>query len=154
MCTVAALGTELRDAQIRGTAAPRLVLREVSGGVRSAAEAEARQLISSMRIADPLWNQDIFDVHGQWIARPDAVWIHLGVVLEIDSLEWHLSPADYQQTQARHRRMTAAGLLVIHVTPNTVRREPGAFIADVRATLDAAALRPAPAVYLDQRQAG
>ena len=45
MCTVAALGVELRDAQIRGTALPRRVLREVSDGVRSAAEAEARQVI-------------------------------------------------------------------------------------------------------------
>jgi len=153
MCNVAALVAELRDAQIRGTALPRRVLREVSDGVRSAAEAAARELISSMRIIGPLWNQDIFDALGRWIARPDAVWIELGVVLEIDSLEWHLSPADYQRTQARHRRMTAAGLLVIHVTPNTVRRDPAAFIADLRATLEAAALRPAPAVYLQQHQA-
>ncbi len=154
MCTVAALGVELRDAQIRGTALPRRVLREVSDGVRSAAEAEARQVISSMRIAEPLWNHDIFDAQGRWIARPDAVWIDLGVVLEIDSLEWHLSPADYQRTQARHRRMTATGLLVVHVTPGTVRRDPAAFIADLRATLETAALRPAPVVYLEQQQAG
>ena len=138
----------------RGTGLPRRVLREVSDGVRSAAEAEARQVISSMRIAEPLWNHDIFDAQGRWIARPDAVWIDLGVVLEIDSLEWHLSPADYQRTQARHRRMTATGLLVVHVTPGTVRRDPAAFIADLRATLEAAALRPAPVVYLEQQQAG
>ncbi len=154
MCAAATLGEELRDAQIRGTALPRRVLHEVSDGIRSAAEAEARQLISSMRIAEPLWNQDIFDADGRWIARPDAVWIGLGVVLEIDSLEWHLSPADYQRTQARHRRMTAAGLLVVHVAPSTVRRDPVAFIADLRATLEAAALRPAPAVFLAQQRAG
>ncbi len=153
-CSLAALGAELRDAQIRGTALPRLVLREVSDGVRSAAEGEARELISSIQVAEPLWNQDIFDAQGRWIARPDAVWIEFGVVLEIDSMEWHLSPVDYQRTQTRHRRMTAAGLLVIHVSPSAVRTDPSAFVADLRATLEAAASRPAPAVYLEQRQAG
>lgn len=153
LCSVTALGAELRDAQIRGTAIPRRVLREVSDGIRSAAEAEARQLLAAMRIAAPLWNRDVFDARGRWIARPDAIWIDLGVVLEIDSLEWHLSPADYQRTQSRHRRMTAAGLLVLHVTPSTVRRDPRTFIAELRATLEGAALRPAPTVYLEQRQA-
>jgi len=153
MCTVSGLAAELRDAQIRGTALPRGVLSEVSAGVRSTAEAEARQLITSKQIAVPLWNRDIFDAQGQWIARPDAVWLDLGVVLEIDSLEWHLSPADYQRTQARHRRMTAAGLLVIHVTPGDVRRNPRAFLADLRATLQTARLRPAPLIYLTQSRA-
>jgi len=95
-----------------------------------------------------VWNRDLYDEHGTWLARPDAAWLELGVVLEIDSLEWHLSPSAYQRTQQRHRRMTAAGLLVIHVTPGTARREPERFVADVRATLGAAAARSAPRLLL------
>jgi len=44
--------------------------------------------------------------------------------------------------------MTAAGLLVIHVTPGTVRREPDQFLADVRATLRAGEARSAPRLLL------
>lgn len=142
------LGIEIRDAQIRGTALPRGVIREVSSGIRSVAEAEVRDTLRRAGIPAPAWNQDLYDEHGQWLARPDAVWLDVGVVLEIDSLEWHLSPAAYQHTQERHRRMTAAGLLVIHVTPGAVQREPESFLADVRATLLAGTARSAPRLLL------
>lgn len=146
--SVRQLAGEIRDAQIRGTALPRSVIREVSAGIRSVAEAEVRDMLRKARIPDPVWNRDLYDEHGTWLARPDAAWLELGVVLEIDSLEWHLSPSAYQRTQQRHRRMTAAGLLVIHVTPGTARREPERFVADVRATLGAAAARSAPRLLL------
>lgn len=146
--SVGELACEIRDAQIRGTALPRQVIREVSAGIRSVAEAEVRDAMRKARIPEPVWNRDLYDEHGRWLARPDAVWLELGVVLEIDSLEWHLSPSAYQHTQERHRRMTAAGLLVIHVTPGTVRREPERFVADVRATLRAGEARSAPLLLL------
>lgn len=146
--SVAALAREIRDSQIRGTALPRSVIREVSAGIRSVAEAEVRDTLRAAGIPGPVWNRDLYDIHGAWLARPDAIWLEVGVVLEIDSLEWHLSPAAYRHTQERHRRMTAAGLLVIHVTPGTVRQEPEAFLADVRATLTAGAARSAPRLHL------
>lgn len=148
LASVRQLASEIHDAQIRGTALPRGVVREVSAGVRSVAEAEVRDTLRKAGIREPVWNQDLFDASGKWLARPDATWLDIGVVLEIDSLEWHLSPAAYQQTQDRHRRMTAAGLLVIHVTPGTVRREPDQFLADVRATLRAGEARSAPRLLL------
>lgn len=146
--TVAALAGEIRAAQIRGTALPRSVIREVSQGVRSVAEAEVRQLLLRAGVPEPLWNQDIYDRTGRWLARPDAVWLGQGVVLEIDSLEWHLSPPEYQATQARHRRLTAVGILVVHVTPGTAKRESAAFLLDLRATLATAEARPAPVLLL------
>jgi len=147
--SVRQLAVEVRDAQIRGTALPRAVIREVSVGIRSVAEAEVRDTLRAAGIASPMWNQDVYDEHGNWLARPDAIWLDLGVVLEIDSLEWHLSPAAYRHTQERHRRMTAAGLLVIHVTPGTVRDDRERFLADVRATLCAGAQRSAPRLLLE-----
>lgn len=42
---------------------------------------------------------------------------------EIDSLEWHLGPADYDQTLARHSLMTAHGLTVVHTRPGRLRYE-------------------------------
>jgi hypothetical protein len=46
----------------------------------------------------------------EFIARPDAWWPDAGVVVEVDSREWHLSPADWKRTLARHSRMGAFGL--------------------------------------------
>ncbi len=146
--SVRELAHEIRDAQIRGTALPRGVIREVSAGIRSVVEAEVRDVLRHAGISEPAWNRDLYDEHGKWLARPDAVWLDVGVVLEIDSLEWHLSPSAYKRTQERHRRMTAAGLLVIHVTPGTVRRELDRFLADVRTTLSAGAARSAPRLRL------
>ncbi len=148
MASVKQLAREIRDAQIRGTALPRGVIREVSAGIRSIAEAEVRDTLRSAGIPEPAWNLDLYDKSGKWLARPDGTWLEVGVVLEIDSLEWHLSPAAYRHTQERHRRMTAAGLLVIHVTPGTVRHETERFLADVRATLAAGAARSAPQLLL------
>lgn len=153
MCTPRELAVELREAQIRGTALPRLVLREVRGGVRSVAEADAKRLLTAHNIPHALWNCDIYDEHGQWLGCPDAVWLELGVVLEIDSLEWHLSPADYRKALARHRRMTAAGLLVVHVTPGTIRDQPTEFLAELSRTLATAASRVAPRVSIRSRAA-
>ncbi|MDQ3734619.1 MAG: hypothetical protein M3400_11600 [Actinomycetota bacterium] len=144
MCAPRDLVVELREAQIRGTALPRRVLREVRGGVRSVAEGDAKRLLTAHRFPHAHWNCDIYDENGQWLGCPDAVWLELGVVLEIDSLEWHLSPADYRKTLARHRRMTAAGLLVIHVTPATIRDQAPEFLDELRRTLATAALRSAP----------
>jgi hypothetical protein len=145
LCTGSDLVDELCNAQRRGTRLPRLVLGEVLAGAHSVAEAQARSLLQRADVPPPLWNHDLF-AGGDWICRPDAIWHELGVVLEIDSLAWHLSPASYRATQARHRRMTKLGLLVIHVAPTDLRQRPTQVVAEIRETLEWAAGRPAPAV--------
>jgi very-short-patch-repair endonuclease len=60
-----------------------------------------------------------------------------GVVAEVDSREWHLSPEDWERTMRRHARLTTEGILVLHFTPKQIRNEPTQVIAMLRATLDA-----------------
>lgn len=110
-------------------------------GVRSVAEAKVRTILRSAGLPEGLWNHDLYDANGQWLGRPDAIWLEVGVVLEIDSMAWHLSPQAYRKTQARQRRLTKAGLLVIPVAPNAVFADPAGFLAELRATLAAAAAR-------------
>lgn len=144
LCTVPQLADELRGAQRRGTALPRRVLREVADGVRSVAEAELRELLRRSGLPLPVWNHDVFDAFGTWLARPDAFWPALGVVVEVDSMEWHLGPAEYRQTQARQRRMSAAGLTVLPVSPADLRERPDEVLATIRRALEAAAARDIP----------
>lgn len=146
VCTIGALGIELGKAHPGGTRLPRLVLREVAAGIRSVAEAKARAMIQGSDLPQPVWNSDLYDHEGRWIARPDGVWEDLGVVLEIDSLTWHLSPAAYRATQARQRRMAKLGLLVIPVAPSDVSTDEAAFLDTLRDALAAARTRRSPLV--------
>ncbi|GAB3454283.1 hypothetical protein GCM10027519_08100 [Kineococcus endophyticus] len=137
---------ELRREVLTGprqrTAAARQVLREVDGGSRSAAEGRAFVLIGRSDLPQPLWNEEVL-VDGRWIGTGDAWWPDLGVVLEIDGLRWHSTPADIRRTQEKQRRYAAAGLLVLSVTPQDILRDPEAFLELVRATLERASRRVA-----------
>lgn len=143
-CTVRDLAGELATATPNGSKLPRLVLREVTDGTRSVAEARVRKELHRAGLPDPLWNHDVYDAWGNWLGRPDAVWPELAVVMEIDSMAWHLSPASYRRTQARQRRMTKAGVLVIPVAPGDADRDEQSFAEEVAATLKAAGRRRAP----------
>jgi hypothetical protein len=135
--SVPAIRSELNAAAARGSALPRRVLREVQAGVRSAAEAHARELINGSRLPKPAWNVTL--VKGRTaLGTVDAYWAAYGVVLEIDSMEWHLSPDDYKRTQRRQRRLVSAGLIVVPITPADIMADPNGFIANLAETLDQA----------------
>jgi hypothetical protein len=148
LCTIDDLVREVGAAGNRGTALAQAVLEEVKAGIRSVAEAKARTYLARAGIPAPLWNHDLFDADGAWIARPDAYWPEFGVVLEIDSMAWHLSPQSYQRTQARQAAMTKLGLLVIPVSPTALINDTQAVIELIRATLETARFRSAPNVYV------
>lgn len=145
-CTVDELVVELRSAHTKCTRLARLALDEVIAGIRSVAEAKARVIFERSGVPPPRWNHDVFDVHGTWLSRPDCIWPELGVVLEIDSMAWHLSPASYRTTQARQRRMTRYGLLVIPVSPTDLLENPQSVVREILETLANAKCRPAPIV--------
>jgi hypothetical protein len=142
-CTTARLAEELRNGPIQGSANLRAVLAEVMAGIRSAPEGDLRKLITRSGLPKPLYNPRLF-VGEAFLAQPDAWWPEYGVVVEVDSREWHLSPADWEQTMARHRRMSAGGIIVLHVTPRQLRDQPTQVLADIAAALRAG--RPLPAI--------
>jgi len=142
-CTVAQLAAELCHGPIRGSANLRAVLAEVIAGIRSVPEADLRRLIIRARLPEPLYNPRLF-LGEQFLAQPDAWWPQYGVAVEVDSREWHLSPADWEQTMARHRRMSAVGIIVVHVSPRQLRDDSAQLEADLGAALRAG--RPLPAI--------
>lgn len=128
------LAAEIRSGLVAGSARVRRVLGEVADGVRSAAEGILRGLIRKARLPEPLYNPDLF-IGKEFLARPDAWWPGAGVAVEVDSREWHLSPADWAATMARHSRMSAQGIVVLHYPPARLRDEPGAIAAEIRSAL-------------------
>ena len=134
-CDVGELITELNAGRIPGSALFREALGDVAEGIRSAAEGDLKDLLAKSGLPAPLFNASIFDAQGTFIAMPDAWWPDRGVVVEIDSHEWHLSPHDHARTLERQRRMAKLGILVLPFTPRQIRTERAAVLAAIRTAL-------------------
>lgn len=143
-CTPADLNSELAAGSRRGSALPREVLREISDGVRSAAEAQARALLLRSGLPAPMWNPRLHDRTGRFVAMPDAWFDDVGMVWEIDSLEWHLGPEDYARTLDRRAAMMAEGVVVVHHLPSRITGNPAQVLRDLTANHAHAARRPRP----------
>jgi len=128
--------SELDRGAQQGSARLRACLAEVSDGVRSVAEADLRSIIRQFRLPPPVYNPALF-AGGQFLASPDAWWPDYGVVAEVDSRAWHLSPADWEQTMARGDRMTAEGILVLRFPPAELRKSQAVVAKRIKATLAA-----------------
>jgi hypothetical protein len=99
--TVARLRAELAAGSQRGSALPRQVLDELDAGVRSVAEAWARELHRDSDLPPVLWNPRLYDATGTFIARPDAYFADVGLAWETDSVAHHLALADWDETLRR-----------------------------------------------------
>jgi hypothetical protein len=139
------LEEDLAQGPVRGSAGLRRALAEVAVGVRSAAEGDLLDLIRRARLPMPLLNPRLY-VNGKFLASPDAWWPDAGLAVEVDSREWHLSPAAWEQTMARHARMSSLGIIVLHYPPSRIRSAGHQVAAEIRAALAAGRSRPLPAV--------
>jgi hypothetical protein len=141
-CPPEALRRELSDGPVRHSALLRQVLGEAAEGTRSVAEADFMELIARSRLPKPMFNARLLTADGTFISCPDAWWPEAGVAAEVDSREYHLGPDGWQETMRRHDAMIAHGILVLHFTPNQIRRTPGPVVATIDKTLRAGLARP------------
>lgn len=141
-CPIEMLVHELDHGPIKGSALLRQVLAEVAEGVRSIAEADFLDLIKRSRLPQPLLNARLFSADGTFIASPDAWWPQAGVAAEVDSRQWHLSPADWEHTMNRHAQMSSHGIIVLHFTPRQIRANPAQVTTTISDALKAGSARP------------
>src|SRR5690348_16964935 len=141
-CQVRDLAAELDEGWRPGSALFRMALADVADGIRSTAEADLKDLLVKAKIPMPLFNPALYDKDGTFIARPDAWWPELGIAIEVDSREWHLSPEDHEKTLARGRRMGKYQIVVLRFTPRQIRSKPAAVVRDIRQALAGARGRP------------
>jgi hypothetical protein len=130
-CGVAQLTDELRIGGTPQGALLRKVIAEATEGVRSAPEAELRDLIVKARLPMPLFNPRLYLPNGTFIASPDGWWADAGVAIEVDSRQWHLAPDDWERTMVRHSDLGQYGIVTLHVTPHQLRSAPAAFLRKV-----------------------
>jgi hypothetical protein len=143
-CQVRDLVAELAAGPNTGSALFRTALADVADGIRSTAEADLKDLLVEARIPMPLFNPGLYGTDGTFIARPDAWWPELGIAIEVDSVEWHLSPQDHANTLARGRRMAKHQIIVLRLTPKQIRSDPAGVVRDIREALAGARGRRPP----------
>jgi hypothetical protein len=150
-CTVPQLAEEMHAGPSRESGRLRAVLGEVADGIASAAEGDLRQLIKRSGLPEPMYNPDLY-VGSQLLARPDAWWKEAGVAAEVDSREWHLGPEQWEQTTARHRRLSAHGIIVIHFTPRQLKTEGRRIAAELKSAIDTGRRRPPLKIRTEPRR--
>jgi hypothetical protein len=125
LTTLPELVDELRDGPAAGSAVLRRVLDDLAAGVRSAPEAEFRDLIQRSKVLPPvLWNAPLVSAAGLRLPTPDG-WIQdVGIALEVDSREHHSSQDGWSRTLDRHNQLAAVGVLTLHFTPRQIRETP------------------------------
>jgi len=135
-CSIQHLAGELTAGPAPGSGLFRRALAEVAEGIRSAVEGDLRDLIRWARLPTPLYNPRLL-VNGEFLAMPDCWWPESGVAGEADSRAWHISPDDWEQTLARHARMSAHGIIVLHLTSQRIRFKRREVAEDIRRALAA-----------------
>jgi hypothetical protein len=130
--TVEALRAEVPRGQGKRRTTVDAILDEVAAGARSAPEAELLRLVLQARLPQPACNEPIRLPDGM-VVVPDFRWGRL--VAEVDSKQWHLSPAEWAATMARHNQLIAAGYTVLHFTPHDIRQAPESVVKTIWAAL-------------------
>lgn len=141
-CSIDAIRHELEEGPVRGSALLSAAVAEVSAGTRSAPEADLRVLIGKAGLPMPLFNPKLYLPDGTFIAQPDAWWPEAGVAAEIDSREWHMRAADWENTMDRHSDLGQHGIVTLHFSPAKLRKDPAFVIRRIRNAVQAGSSRP------------
>jgi hypothetical protein len=141
-CWASEIAAELDAGPVRGSGLLRKVLAEVGEGVRSAPEAELRDLIKKARLPMPLFNPRLYLPNGTFLGCPDAWWPEAGLAVEIDSKRWHMSPEDWEHTMDRHARFGEHAIVTLHFSPHKLRAEQAFVITKLNNAYKAGTSRP------------
>lgn len=147
-CSPEELAVELSEASSRGSALPRTVLAELGDNAHSVAEIAAQKLYAQSGLPAMVFNKDIEEADGNFIARPDGWLDDVGLAWEIDSLRHHLSVPDHERTLLRRALMRRHGIVVVEHLPTQVDKSAATVLADLRTNYRLAQQRPRPAVRL------
>lgn len=118
-------------------------LAEIALGARSVPEAEVMRRLRGAGMTSLRYNARVYE-GSRFLCSPDVLDEQTWTALEIDSIEFHFSPADYRRTQERRRRAVAAGLIVISATPSEIRRDFEEVLASFRAAIEQGRARERP----------
>jgi hypothetical protein len=116
------------DAWVMGEAPPDSVLEVMLGRV-----------VERASLPTPVFQLEVVDGAGHFVARVDAAWPGAQLVVEVDGLHAHASAAALQSDLRRQNRLIGLGWTVLRFTWCDVVRSPHLVAAQIRAVLASAA---------------
>lgn len=146
ICRPEDLAEELGEPRRPRTAPARGVLVEIMDGVRSAAEAWARDLVLRAGLPPPTWNVALHGRDGRRLGVVDAYWEEVGLAWEIQSLAFHLGPRELARDVEKLGALASAGVLVLPTMAARLRSDLPAAMAELVDAHARAGAMPAPAV--------
>jgi hypothetical protein len=146
LCTLADLGTELRDGPTRGSAMLRDGLRDAATAIWSAAEGDFMALIRGSDLPQPQYNVALYTLDGTLLGIVDAWWEEAGVAAEVESQEFHFKRDDWQNTMDRGNKITKHRVQLLHFSPVKIKSAGRTVLADLRDAIEEGMAAPAPSV--------
>jgi hypothetical protein len=143
-----ALLEELSHVTGRGAGIAHRAGRWIAAGVASAPEAEFLTLCQESKVLPTPLINPLLELPSGLRISPDALFLDAGLVHETNGRGPHAADDRFDDMQARHGAMTAAGLTVLHNSPRQIRTERRRVIADLEACYAKAKGRGLPAGVL------
>lgn len=141
-CTVEDLIADLKAGPTIGSALFRGALKELSDGIRSEAERDLKVRIDRSDLEKPMYNARLFLPDGTFLGMVDTWWQRAGVAGEVDSRQYHMSARDYSKTQARHNKIEAAGVHMLHFLPMDIKRDWPSIYMNIRDAISSGKRNP------------
>jgi hypothetical protein len=142
---VAKIEAELRRAKRSRTGIGNRALNELYAGVRSMPEGALRALTrTSTSLGEIMWNPELIDSDGVPLPSPDGYLPATGIALEVDSREHHMTGEGFERTLNRGNVLGRYGVLVLHFTPNEIRRQPARVLRMIEDTHTRRLAHPVP----------
>jgi hypothetical protein len=101
------LHEELEAGSDRGSALPLAALRAITRGARSVAEGWGMRVADRSGLPPMRWNARLRTASGLVLPHSEGRIDDVALAMEVDSIEYHLGPADYRRTLERHNIMAA-----------------------------------------------
>lgn len=137
----------------RNTARARRAISEASTGAWSLPEAELLGLLRTSTVLPPVWPNPVLErTDGLPLVSPDAWLDDVGMAIMVHSREFHEGAEQWDVTVSRDGELTAAGVVVVGVTPHALRSRPTLLLDRIERTCLAAAQRPRPSVRAIRRE--
>lgn len=97
------------------------------------------QLLDRHGAPTPIYEHEIFDPAGRFIARVDLAYPRQNVAIELDSVRWHLNRQSFENDPRRKNKLLLQGWTVLTFTWSDYIDRPGALVSSVSAALQQAA---------------
>src|SRR5215469_221518 len=141
-CSLDDLIAEVKAGPSAGSALFRVALAELGEGIRSEAERDLKVRIDRSDLDKPMYNARLYLPDGTFLAMVDTWWQRAGVAGEVDSRQYHMTAADYAATVARHNRIEATGIAMLHFLPTDIKANWPTIYANLRDAISQGKKKP------------